>query len=105
MNKKEGVKKMKCEHENYDDYLEKCSDRLFCKYLTLSLERNCNATIEQVLQDEFKNELQAVYGKMQQALGIEYGDIEPMQLVQLDEQENKLAVIVADWLVSARDKE
>lgn len=80
---------MKCLHENFDDYFDKCTD--------------CNATIEQVLQDEFKNELQTVFRKMQQALGIETGDIEPMQLAQLDEQSNKLAVTVADWLVSARD--
>lgn len=81
---------MKCQHENYDDYFEVCTD--------------CGADLEQIVQENFINELQTVYKKMQDVMGLS-GDIEPMQLAQLDEQQTKLARIVADWLISNLNKE
>ena len=80
-----------CEHEDYDDYFEKCND--------------CGADRVTVIADEFKNEIQAVYGKMQEVLGIDSGDIAPEQLDALTEAENTLADVVSKWLNSAMDRE
>jgi len=82
---------MKCEHGNFDEYFGKCTD--------------CNATREQVLADEFRNELQAVYGKMLQSLGIETGDIEPLMYAQLEEKETALASVVGSWLDNRYESE
>lgn len=80
----------KCEHANFDEYFDKCTD--------------CDAPLEEVLQDEFKNELQAVYAKMQQALGIEHGDIPPDLAIELDEYQDKLEITVSKWLALARNE-
>ena len=76
-----------CNHENFDEYFGKCS--------------HCNAPRKQVIAEEFRNELQAVYGKMQEVLGIETGDIAPEQAVELEQKEIALADAVSAWLESA----
>lgn len=75
-----------CNHENYDEYFEKCTD--------------CNASRQQVIADDFKNRLQAVYRDMQNTLGIDTGDIMPEQAVRLEEAENNIASAVSEWLES-----
>lgn len=82
---------MKCLHENYDEYFERCSD--------------CNADTKIVVKDNFQQELQGVYSKMLQVMGELSGDIELLQLQAMTEAEDKLAEIVADWLVNKYEKE
>ena len=76
---------MTCKHNDFDEYFGKCSD--------------CNATRQAVLHDEFINELQAVYGKLQDTLGIS-GDIAPDQLTELENKQHELAKVVSEWLDS-----
>jgi hypothetical protein len=75
---------MKCDHANFDEYFGKCTD--------------CEASRKQVIAEQFVAELQPVYTKMLESLGIETGDIEPMQAVALEEKELALAEVVASWL-------
>jgi hypothetical protein len=75
---------MNCLHEDFNDYFGKCSD--------------CGADRKQVIEEQFRAELQAVYTKMLEAFGIESGDIEPLLAIELEEKENQLADIVARWL-------
>lgn len=82
---------MKCEHLDFDEYFGQCVD--------------CKATREEVLAGEFKNELQAVYGKMLDSVGLETGDIAPDQLVALETAENALASVVAGWINSSYEEE
>lgn len=55
------------------------------------------------IETEFKEELQKVYRNMLYKLGIKTGDIEPMQLIKLEEAENQLATVVASWLRSGME--
>lgn len=80
-----------CEHNDFDEYFGKCQD--------------CQADRKQVIADEFRNELQAVYGKMQQALGIESGDIAPEQFFDLEQREIELASVIGQWLNSVYESE
>lgn len=73
-----------CQHEEFDEYFGKCTD--------------CGAEWQEVIAEQFKTELQQVYGKMQQALGIESGDIAPEQFVELEQKETALASVVSKWL-------
>lgn len=52
------------------------------------------------IETEFKDELQKVYGEMLRRLDIESGDIEPTQLIKLEEAEDQLTAVVASWLKS-----
>jgi len=74
-----------CKHNDFDEYFGKCSD--------------CNATRQVVLRDEFINELQLVYGKLQDTLGIS-GDIAPEQVAELENKQHELATVVSKWLDS-----
>ena len=78
----------KCEHVDFDEYFEKCPD--------------CGIDLNDLIQENFRNELQEVYRNMQQALGIDTGDVAPEQLERLETKEQELAQVVADWLESAR---
>ena len=80
-----------CKHYDFDEYFGKCSD--------------CGATRQQVLADEFRNELQVVYGKMLSTLGIETGDIAPEQAIQLEQKELELAEVVSNWLDNRYESE
>jgi hypothetical protein len=77
---------MTCEHTDFDEYFGTCPD--------------CGASRTDVLHESFLNELQAVYAKMQDALGID-GDITPEQQNALEQVQNQHATIVAEWLNSS----
>lgn len=75
-----------CLHADFDEYFGKCPD--------------CDATRQEVIVDEFKDELQKVYGKLQEVLGIDSGDIDPLTHVELETAEDALADEVVSWLES-----
>lgn len=74
----------KCNHNNFDDYFDKCQD--------------CEALLERVISDNFIDELQSVYKNILDELGIENGDIAPEQAIELNEKEQELSNIVAKWV-------
>lgn len=74
----------KCNHDNFDEYFGKCTD--------------CEASRETIIAEEFRVELEQVYSKMLEALGIETGDISPEQLVDIEQKEIALANSVSKWL-------
>lgn len=55
------------------------------------------------IEEKFAEEMQIVYGKMLNFVGTEFGDIEPLQLVELEEAENKLNHVVTNWLLSGME--
>lgn len=81
----------RCEHNDFNDYFEKCFD--------------CGATRVDVLAENFRDELQAVYGKMLKDLDISSGDIDPLTQDSMDKAEKTLAVIVAKWLDNRYESE
>ena len=80
-----------CKHNDFDEYFGVCSE--------------CKATRQEVLVDEFKNELQTVYGKMLKSLGIESGDVSPEQAIVFEQQEKALASTTANWLNNLYESE
>lgn len=54
---------------------------------------------------KFRNKMQVVYGEMLKECGVTSGDIEPLQLVLLENAEATLANIVCDWLQSSVGEE
>lgn len=80
----------KCEHNDFDEYFGVCVD--------------CKATRQQVIAENIINELQGIYSKIQDALGIENGDIAPEQLIELEQAQDKLALVASTWLDKACDE-
>lgn len=75
---------MNCLHEDFDEYFGVCTE--------------CNAPRKQVIAENFKNDLQAIYARQLEALGIETGDIAPETAIALERAENVLTDIVSQWL-------
>ena len=69
----------KCDHANFDEYFGKCSD--------------CDASRADVLSEQFLVELQGVYQKMGEVIGI--GGLHKHKL---NSQELELAKMVGEWL-------
>jgi hypothetical protein len=80
---------MTCQHLDFDEYFEKCTD--------------CGADKHTVIAASFREQLQGLYTSAQEAMGIETGDIEVGQLIALEKAENELSNVVADWFMSAMD--
>jgi hypothetical protein len=59
--------------------------------------------MDERIQRELKQELQTVYGNLLSKYEIEYGDIDPLTLVALEEAEDGLGLIVSRWIRSLRD--
>jgi hypothetical protein len=57
------------------------------------------------IEAKFKEKLQTVYGDMQRSMGIDFGDIDPITSLRLEEAENALAEIVGPWLRRLKHEE
>ena len=57
------------------------------------------------ITNKFREEMQGVYGRMLDFCGIEFGDIEPLQLLELEKDEDNLNTTVRRWLRSGMEVE
>lgn len=73
-----------CDHSNFDEYFGKCTD--------------CNADRHAIIKENIITELQGVYEKQLEALGIGGGYLDKTEHPNMAKAEERFAEATASWI-------
>lgn len=74
----------KCDHANFNEYFGRCDD--------------CNASREQVIKENLTNELQEVYTKILEVMGIGGGWLDHSEYPEMAKAQDVFTTKAAKWI-------